>query len=338
MHLSQVCHALVNVGKDNTEWKRRARRITGSKATYPIAHSDDFDWAMSCLEMEQLITNWTDQVYLVAQQSQQEEQERGEMGQLLGEVQDKVAAVEPEEEIDGVGVAAREVVYGPGEGMEVAAQADAADVQPVGDADQIVRAREELGDRLGINEAPPVIADAGEPVGHNHRVHLANGIQVQVEQPRLARSPTSPPALECITLPLQHEANVNTVLLLGGEGKVCATGSRDYDVKLWDLQKDPEVSLMHTLMGKGAFSTHRGWVWCMASRAELLATGSFDNTVKLWDLQACGAESGQINAGGAVHCMSFQPDVLLTSTWNRRISMYDIRGEGGQAPSLLSWL
>lgn len=334
LHPSQVCHALGNVGKDNTAWKHRARRLTGSKATYPIGSSDDFDWAMACLEMEQLITHWTDQAHLVVQRNQEDEQDRGPMGQRQGAGQDEDAAAggpdgERGEEIDGVGVAAREVVYAAGEGLEVAAEAEDGDVQPVGDADEM--AREELGDRLGNGDAAPVGADAGEPANHNHRVHLANGIQVQVEQPQLAGSPTSPPALECITLPLQHVAQVNTVLLLGGEGKACATGSRDYNVKLWDLQKGPEVALLHTLMGRGAFNTHQGWVWCMASREELLATGSFDSTVKLWDLQACGAERGNINTGGAVHCMSFQPDVLLTSTWDRRISMYDIRGEGGRA-------
>lgn len=338
MHPSQVCHALGNVGKDNTAWKLRARRLTGSKATYPIAPSDDFDWAMACLEMEQLITHWTDQA---AQQTLQDEEDQGPVGQQQGAKQDEEAAAggpdgEREEEIDGVGVAAREVVYGAGEGLEVAAEAEDADVQPVGNADEMARAREELGDRLGDGEAAPVDAGPGEHANHNPRAHLANGILVQVEQPQLARSQTSPPALECITLPLQHVAQVNTVLLLGGEGKACATGSRDYNVKLWDLQKGPDAALLHTLVGRGAFSTHQGWVWCMASRGELLATGSFDSTVKLWDLQACSAERGHINAGGAVHCMSFQPDVLLTSTWDRRISMYDIRGERGRALPLFS--
>lgn len=291
--------------------------------------------------MEQLITHWTDQAHLVAQQNQQDEQDREEVGQRQRAGQDEGAVAEGldgerEEEIEGVGVAAREVVYGADEGLEVAAEAEDADVQPVGDADQIVGAREELGDRLGNDAAVPMDVDAGELAGHNHRAHLANGIQVHVEQPQLAQSPTSPPALECITLPSQHVAQVNTVLLLGGEGKACATGSRDYNVKLWDLQKGPEVTLLHTLVGRSAFSTHQGWVWCMASQGQLLASGSFDSTVKLWDLQACGAERGLINAGGAVHCMSFQPDVLLTSTWDKRISMYDIRGEGGRALPLFS--
>lgn len=294
--------------------------------------------------MEQLITHWTDQAHLVAQPTQRDEEDRGQMGQRQRADQDEEAAAgglngEHEDEIEGVGVAAQEVVYGADEGLEVAAEVEDVDLQPIGDGDQMVRVREELGDRLG-NEAPvPLEVDAGELAGHNHRVPLANGIQVQVEQPHLARSPTTPPALECITLPSQHVAQVNTVLLLGGEGKACATGSRDYNVKLWDLQKGPDVTLQQTLVGRGAFSTHQGWVWCMASQGQLLATGSFDSTVKLWDLQACGAERGLINAGGAVHCMSFQPDVLLASTWDKRISMYDIRGERGSTlPFFSCWI
>lgn len=328
--LPKVCHALGNVGKDNTAWKLRARRLTGSKATYPVGPSEDFDWAMACLEMEQLITHWTDEAHLVAQQNQQDEQDRRQLGQQQGAGQDQEAGAggvsgEREEEMDGVGVAAREVVYGADEGWEVAAEAEEAEAQPMGDAYQMAMARGELGDRLGIDAAVFMDVDAEELGGHNHRAHMANGIQVQVEQPQHAQSPAPPPALECITLPSQHVAQVNTVLLLGGEGKACATGSRDYNVKLWDLQKGPDVALLHTLVGRGAFSTHQGWVWCMASQGQLLATGSFDSTVKLWDLQACGGERGQINTGGAVHCMSFQPDILLTSTWDKRISMYDIR-------------
>lgn len=330
-----------DLGKDNTAWKLRARRLTGSKATYPVGPSEDFDWALACLEMEQLITHWTDRAHLVAQQTQQDKQDWGQVeeGQRAGQDEGAVAEGldgEREEEIEGVGVAAREVVYAADDGLEVAAEAEDANGEPIGDADQMVGAREELGDRLGNDAAVPMEVDAVELAGHNHRVHLANGIQVQVEQPQLSRSPTPSPALECITLPSQHVAQVNTVLLLGGEGKACATGSRDYNVKLWDLKKGPEVALLHTLVGRGAFSTHQGWVWCMATQGQLLASGSFDSTVKLWDLQAGGAERGLINAGGAVHCMSFQPDVLLTSTWDKRISVYDIRGEAGRALPVFS--
>uniref|UniRef100_A0A3P9BYR1 F-box and WD repeat domain containing 9 n=1 Tax=Maylandia zebra TaxID=106582 RepID=A0A3P9BYR1_9CICH len=131
-----------------------------------------------------------------------------------------------------------------------------------------------------------------------------------------------PPALECITLPTGHIAHVNSVLLLGGEGKVCATASRDWNVKLWDLELG---SLLQTMGRQGDFSSHRGWVWCLASQGPLLASGGFDSTVRLWDLQAGGADRALIRTGAAVLCLSCQPDMLLAGTFDKRVSMYDTR-------------
>uniref|UniRef100_A0A3B5MLI9 F-box and WD repeat domain containing 9 n=1 Tax=Xiphophorus couchianus TaxID=32473 RepID=A0A3B5MLI9_9TELE len=129
----------------------------------------------------------------------------------------------------------------------------------------------------------------------------------------------------CITLPSSHIALVNSVLLLGGKGAVCATGSRDYDVKLWDLEEGSNGALLHTLGRKGDFTSHQGWVWCLASEGPLLASGSFDSTVRLWDLQAGGTNRGLIRTGSAVLCLSCQNDVLLAGTFNKRINMYDTR-------------
>ncbi|AWP18801.1 putative F-box/WD repeat-containing protein 9 [Scophthalmus maximus] len=126
-------------------------------------------------------------------------------------------------------------------------------------------------------------------------------------------------ALECIALPTDHFAHINSVLLIGGEGKVLATGSRDRTVKLWDLQAGSSGTLLHTLVG------HQGWVWCLACRGSLLASGGFDSTVRLWDLQAGCAERGLIRAGAAVLCLSCQPDVLLAGAFDKRVSMYDTR-------------
>ncbi|XP_028268471.1 F-box/WD repeat-containing protein 9 isoform X2 [Parambassis ranga] len=132
--------------------------------------------------------------------------------------------------------------------------------------------------------------------------------------------------LEYITLPLDHIAAVNSVLHLGGEGTSCATASRDRNVKLWDLQAGSNGTLLHTLGTRGEYSTHQGWVWCLASRGPLLASGAFDSTVRLWDVQAGGASTGLIRTGGAVLCLSCQTDVLLAGTFDKKVNMYDIRG------------
>ncbi|CDQ87093.1 unnamed protein product [Oncorhynchus mykiss] len=132
---------------------------------------------------------------------------------------------------------------------------------------------------------------------------------------------------ERLSLPSGHIAEVNSVLLVGGDGALCASGSRDRNVNLWDLRDEGSTGrLLHTLGGQGLFSTHKGWVWCLAARGPLLASGSFDSTVRLWDLGAQGAERGLIRARAAVLCLALpQKDVLLAGTYDKKVSVYDTR-------------
>uniref|UniRef100_A0A3Q0RLF7 Uncharacterized protein n=1 Tax=Amphilophus citrinellus TaxID=61819 RepID=A0A3Q0RLF7_AMPCI len=231
-------------------------------------------------------------------------------------------------------VAAQEVAYGADEAMEVAMEGEDGEMQPILGRDQLVRLREELQDRLEgdaaalmdeeINHRRVFNADEGQDAILNYQENLADHRNLGNRQHVETRSPSPPPALECLTLPSGHIAHVDSVLLLGGEGKVCATASRDWNVKLWDLEVG---SLLHTLGRQGDFSSHRGWVWCLASQGPLLASGGFDSTVRLWDLQAGGADRGLIRTGAAVLCLSCQPDMLLAGTFDKRVSMYDTRGE-----------
>ncbi|XP_071330012.1 F-box/WD repeat-containing protein 9 [Trachinotus anak] len=341
--LPKVCHALGDVGKDSTAWQLRARRLLGPCAGFPVGPREDFDWPTACLEMEQLITGWTDQAHLLARQTQEDE-EQVRQQQRAG--QDREPGAEGQEddreaEVEGVGVAAQEAAYGADEGLEVAIEGEDGEMQPIEGEDQLARLREELEERLE-DDAPALMEEGRDPrmvfdANHgqdgalNHQEDLAdprnlgNGRQVEMKQCQPTRAPSPPPALECITLPSGHIAQVNSVLLVGGEGAVCATGSRDWNVKLWDLQASPSGMLLHTLVGQGDFSTHRGWVWCLASQGSLLASGGFDSTVRLWDLQAGGAERSLIRAGAAVLCLSCQTDVLLAGTFDKRVSMYDTR-------------
>ncbi|XP_071383965.1 F-box/WD repeat-containing protein 9 [Centroberyx affinis] len=346
--LPKVCHALGNVGKDSTAWQLRARRLTGSRAGFPVGPREDFDWPNACLEMEQLITCWAGQADLVARQAQEDERESRREGQQqrAGEDGEPVAEGQDdgrEDVVEGVGVAAQEVAFGVGEVMEVALEGEDGDMQPNIGGDPLARLREELEERLEEAEAALMEGGRGQRVfeavegreGADGRVdhqedladprHLGDGGEVEVVQSRPPRSPSPPPALECVSLTSGHIAQVNSVLLVGDDGRVCATGSRDWNVKLWDLQVGSNGTLLHTLGGQGHFSTHRGWVWCLASRGPLLASGGFDSTVRLWDLEAGGAERGLIRARAAVLCLSCQTDVLLAGTFDKRISMYDTR-------------
>uniref|UniRef100_A0A3Q3INP4 Uncharacterized protein n=1 Tax=Monopterus albus TaxID=43700 RepID=A0A3Q3INP4_MONAL len=344
--LPKVCHALGNVGKDSTAWQFRARRLIGSRADFPVGPREDFDWPTACLEMEQLITCWTNQAHLVARQTQEDEEEREQLRQQQRAEQDGEPPAEGQEngredEVEGMGVAGQAVAYGVDEGMELAIEGENGEMQPVVGENQLARLREKLEERLENDAAAlmeeerdyRMMIDADEvqdgPLNRQLDFHnpgnLGYGRRVDKEQHPVLRSPSPPPALEYITLPSGHIAQVNSVLLVGGEGKVCATGSRDWNAKLWDLQAGPSGTLLHTLGAQGDFSTHRGWVWCLASQGPVLASGGFDSTVRLWDLQAGGAAMGVIRAGAAVLCLTCQTDVLLAGTFDKRVNMYDPR-------------
>eukprot|EP00064_Thunnus_orientalis_P005896 superscaffoldBa00000595_g5910 len=225
--------------------------------------------------------------------------------------------------------------------MEVVLEGEDGELQPAAGGDQLARLREELEERL---EDDAGVLKEGE---RDHRVfdddeqqdgvlyhqedvedprYLGNERHVEREQRQPPRNPIPPPALEYITLPSGHKDRINLVLM--DEGAVCATGSRDSNVKLWDMQVDYGGMLLHTLGGQDHFNTHLGWVWCLASQRPLLASGGFDSAVRLCDLQEGGAERGLIRTEAFVHCLSCQMDMLLAGTFNKMVSMYDTRGEG----------
>ncbi|XP_068605902.1 F-box/WD repeat-containing protein 9 [Brachionichthys hirsutus] len=325
--LPKVCHALANVGKDSTTWQLRARRLAGSQAGFPVGSRRDFDWPTACLEMEQLITCWTGQGHLVARQFQEDV----DVGQQQGLGRDG-GQDGREDPIEGLGV----VAYGGDEGMEVAMEGEGDEMQPVAVVDRLarldVRGEDNPAAVMGEERDHRMVydLDEGHDAARHDREHLAglrnvgNGGQVKIEQRQPLRCPSPPPALEHFSISSGHFASVNSVLFLGGEGAVCATASRDWHVKLWDLQAGAGATLLHTLGEPGDF-THQGWVWCLASQGPLLATGCFDSKVRVWDLQQGGAGKSMIRAGAAVLCLSYQPDLLLAGTFDKRVSMYDTR-------------
>ncbi|XP_028841947.1 F-box/WD repeat-containing protein 9 [Denticeps clupeoides] len=283
--LPQVCRALGQVGEDTGAWQMRAQRLIATKASYPVGPRENFDWPTACLEMERLISLWA----TMGQQNAKEMQTDGERDREAqnggGPGMDRQNNL-----FDGV------AEDGAMEGVDVEEGVLAPNEQGAGAGDE-----EQNGERIveAAEEAPEV-------VGGSHVVPV-------------------PPSLERITLFPGHIADVDTVLLVGREGAVCASGSRDRNVNLWSLRPGSDSRLLQTLTARGTFSTHRGWVWCLAARDELLASGSFDSTVRLWDLGAGGAERGLIKAHAAILCMSCQADVLLTGSYDQKVRLYDIR-------------
>ncbi|XP_076155214.1 F-box/WD repeat-containing protein 9 [Alosa pseudoharengus] len=199
-------------------------------------------------------------------------------------------------------------------------------------------AREEEGveeRRGGVEERGGGVEERGGGVEEREVVEMEVERRGEVHE----EEEDSLPSLERFSLPPGHIADVHSVLLFGGQGALCATGSRDRNVNLWDLRAEPEGSgvgsrvgsggsrgrLLHTLGASGGAGAHSGWVWCLAQREGLLASGAFDSTIRLWDLAASGAPRGVITGRAPVICLSWQPDALLAGSHDKKIRVYDHR-------------
>lgn len=150
---------------------------------------------------------------------------------------------------------------------------------------------------------------------------------------QVSKVSTETPALEHFMLPSGHIAQVNSILFLGGEGTICATASRDWSVKLWDLNSGPNGALLCSLASTGETNSHRGWVSCLASTGSLLASGSYDLSIKIWDIQAGGTHTCLIRNSAPIFSLFSQSNVLLAGTFDKKINMYDLRGKMSLYPT-----
>ncbi|XP_030194398.1 F-box/WD repeat-containing protein 9 [Gadus morhua] len=329
--LPKVCQALGNIGEDSTSWQLRAGRLTGSRVKFPVGSREGYDWPNACLEMEDLITCWEDQAAWVDRHTKARDD--GTQAVQGAEVRGKEERRgEADQDAEGFVLAERAEELGVDAVMEVAFEGKL-EMQAHGqranskerrrrpeEAAAVAMVKEERCNERGPPEAPEGCGNGGA----NPQLG-GGGAELGVEEPEPLRPLSPTPALERVPLPSTgHYAQVNSVLLIGGEGAVCVSGSRDTNVILWDLHGGRDAT-PHMLRGQGLASSHRGWVWCLASRGSLLASGSFDSTIRLWDLGAGGAERGRISTSAPVLCLSCQPDVLLAGTFNKTISLYDTR-------------
>ncbi|HLA12065.1 MAG TPA: caspase family protein [Pyrinomonadaceae bacterium] len=103
------------------------------------------------------------------------------------------------------------------------------------------------------------------------------------------------------------------------DGKILASGSRDYTVKLWDVATG---AVLRTLEG------HSQWSHSVAFSPDgrTLASGSYDSTIKLWDV-ATGALLRTLEGHSApVSSVAFSPDgkTLASGSWDKRVKLWQV--------------
>ncbi|KAK3755305.1 hypothetical protein QZH41_014611 [Actinostola sp. cb2023] len=125
----------------------------------------------------------------------------------------------------------------------------------------------------------------------------------------------------------KHFAPVDAAIVMAG-GRLCASGSRDRSIGIWDLSSlkekgDEDRALVNHLDG------HRGWVWCLASDprgSSRICSGSWDKSIKIWDLESRNVEMATIREHrAAVLCLDWQHDVLTTGCYDKHVRMFDLR-------------
>jgi nitrous oxidase accessory protein NosD len=103
------------------------------------------------------------------------------------------------------------------------------------------------------------------------------------------------------------------------DGKLLASGSRDWTIKLWDVASG---SLVRTLSG------HTGAVNSVAFSPDgkLLASGSRDWTIKLWDVASGSLVRTLTGHSESVTSVAFSPDgrLLASGSGDRTIKLWEV--------------
>ncbi|MFB8789975.1 MAG: NB-ARC domain-containing protein [Potamolinea sp.] len=101
-------------------------------------------------------------------------------------------------------------------------------------------------------------------------------------------------------------------------GRILASGSGDYTIKLWDLQLGKSLQ---TLYG------HTSWVWSIAfhPNGTKLVSASYDQTVKLWDVNTGECLKTFQEHSSPVVCVTYSPDgkMLASSDFDGIIKLWD---------------
>ena len=116
-----------------------------------------------------------------------------------------------------------------------------------------------------------------------------------------------------------HKGSVNSVAF-SPDGKMFASGSADFDVRIWDVATGQVVRELHG---------HSGGVRSLAFSpdGQKLATGSYDDTIRVWNLKSGKSLFVLRGHSGDVRSLSFSPDgsILASGSADKTIRLWDLK-------------
>lgn len=108
-------------------------------------------------------------------------------------------------------------------------------------------------------------------------------------------------------------------LAISPGGNLLASGNRQGEVKLWDLETAKLI---------GKFTAHKDAVNAMAftPNGEILVTGSYDSTIQVWDLSKGELIQTLVNDGDRIRSLALNPDgQTLASASRNGIKLWNLR-------------
>jgi WD40 repeat protein/nitrous oxidase accessory protein NosD len=132
-------------------------------------------------------------------------------------------------------------------------------------------------------------------------------------------SPTASVSIFLASVSLTGHTNWVNSVAFSPDGRLLASGSRDYTIKLWEVATG---SLVRTLEG------HTNWVNSVAFSPDgrLLASGSSDRTIKLWEVASGSLVRTLSGHTSDVNSVAFSPDgrLLASGSDDRTIKLWEV--------------
>ena len=165
------------------------------------------------------------------------------------------------------------------------------------------------GEPLGERPDPPPGVDAVGYSEADRKYVVWKGTEVQLMND----------AMQPIGSPLRHDKDV-TEVALSLDGQRIATGSKDFNVRLWDANTGTQI---------GAPLEHEGWIDDMAFSKDrhTIAVADRNRSIRLWNVETLEPVGEPMWQDGITMDMAFSPDgrMLATGGADGNVRFWDVQ-------------